>query len=84
MSSARVSLPPELDRLLRSEMLECIDEANLRQLDTTVAKRSLLDEWAQIDIAAELGLGRTTISDRIPRIVNKVRNAATVLGKIRT
>ena len=84
MSSARVSLPPELDRLLRSEMLECIEEAKLGQTDTTVAKRYLIDQWAQIDIAAELGLGRTTISDRIPRIVNKVRNAATVLGKIRT
>ena len=84
MSSARVSLPPELDRLLRSEMLECIEEANLGQTDTTVAKRYLIDQWAQIDIAAELGCGRTTISDRIPRILSKVRHAATVLGKIRT
>ena len=84
MASARVSLPPDLEGLLRSEMLTCIEEANLGQNDTTVAKRYLIDQWAQIDIAAELGLGRTTISDRIPRIVNKVRNAATVLGKIRT
>lgn len=79
MSSARVSLPPELDRLLRSEMLECIEEANLGQLDTTVAKRYLIDQWAQIDIAAELGLGRTTISDRIPRILNKVRDRKSVV-----
>ena len=83
MSSARVSLPPELEALLRSEMLECIEEANLGHLDTTVAKRYLIDQWAQIDIAAELGCGRTTISDRIPRILSKVRHAATVLGKIR-
>ncbi|MBR5878292.1 MAG: hypothetical protein IKY91_01980 [Akkermansia sp.] len=84
MSSARVSLPPELEDLLKSEMLECIEEANLGQTDTTVAKRYLIDQWAQIDIAAELGCGRTTISDRIPRILSKVRHAATVLGKIRT
>ena len=84
MSSARVSLPPELEDLLRSEMLECIEEANLGQTDTTVAKRYLIDQWAQIDIAAELGCGRTTISDRIPRILSKVRHAATVLGKIHT
>ena len=84
MSSARVSLPPELEALLRSEMLECIEEANLGQTDTTVAKRYLIDQWAQIDIAAELGCGRTTISDRLPRILSKVRHAATVLGKIRT
>lgn len=84
MYSARVSLPPELEALLRSEMLECIEEANLGQTDTTVAKRYLIDQWAQIDIAAELGCGRTTISDRLPRILSKVRHAATVLGKIRT
>ena len=83
MSSARVSLPPELEALLRSEMLECIEEANLGQTDTTVAKRYLIDQWAQIDIDAELGCGRTTISDRLPRILSKVRHAATVLGKIR-
>ena len=84
MASARVRLPSDLDGLMRSEMLTCIEEANLGQLDTTVAKRYLIDQWAQIDIAAELGLGRTTISERIPRILNKVRHAATVLGKIRT
>lgn len=84
MASARVSLPPDLEGLLRSDMLVCIEEANLGQTDTTVAKRYLIDQWAQIDIAAELGLGRTTVSDRIPRILNKVHNAAVVLGKIRT
>ena len=45
MSSARVSLPPELEALLRSEMLECIEEANLGHLDTTVAKRYLIDHF---------------------------------------
>ena len=84
MSSARVSLPPELDQLLRSEMLECIEEANLGQLDTTVAKRYLIDQWAQIDIAAELGWSRSTVSERIPRIMKKVRAAAVALGKIHT
>ena len=84
MASARVRMPSDLDGLMRSEMLTCIEESNLGLTDTAVAKRYLIDQWAQIDIAAELGLGRTTISDRIPRIVNKVRNAATVLGKIRT
>lgn len=80
MSSARVSLPPDLDGLLRSEMLRCIEEANLGQNDTTVAKRYLVDQWPQIEIAAELGWGRTTVSERIPRILKKVRSAALALG----
>lgn len=80
MSSARVSLPPDLEGLLLSQMLLCIEEANLGQKDTTVAKRYLIDQWAQIDIAAELGCGRTTISERIPRILQKVRSAAKSLG----
>lgn len=79
MSSARVSLPPDLDGLLRSEMLRCIEEANLGQNDTTVAKRYLIDQWPQIEIAAELGWGRTTVSERIPRILRKVRAAAIAL-----
>lgn len=84
MASARVSLPPDLDRLLRSELLACIEEANLGQNDTTVAKRYLIDQWPQIDIAAELGWSRSTVSDRIPRILRKVRTTAIQLGKIQT
>ena len=82
MSSARVSLPPDLDDLIRSDLLVCIEEANLGQNDTTVAKRYLVDQWPQIDIAAELGWSRSTVSDRIPRILRKVRIAAITLGKI--
>lgn len=84
MASARVSLPPDMEELLRSDMLVCIEEANLGQNDTTVAKRYLIDQWPQIDIAAELGWSRSTVSDRIPRIIRKVRTAATRLGKIQT
>ena len=84
MSAARVSLPDDLEGMLRSDLLLCIEEANLGQNDTTVAKRYLIDQWAQIDIAAELGWGRSTVSERVPRILRKVRAAATQLDKIRT
>lgn len=84
MSSARIGLPPDMEGLLRSDMLECIEEANLGQSDTIVAKRYLIDQWPQIEIAAELGWGRSTVSGRIPRIVRKVRAAAVNLGKIDT
>ena len=82
MASARVSLPPDLEGLLRSEMLTCIEEANLGQNDTTVAKRYLIDQWAQIDIAAELGWGKSTVSVRMPRILGKVQATARKLNMV--
>lgn len=76
MSSARVRLPRGLDDLLRSEMELCITQANLGQEDTEIAKRYLIDQWAQIDIAAELGWTRSTVSIHIARIVSKVDTTA--------
>lgn len=80
MSSARVKLPGDLETLVRSKMLKSIEEANLGQFDTTVAKRYLIDQVAQIDIAAELGCVRQTVSERLPRILDKVHRAAVELG----
>ena len=76
MASARVRLPSDLDGLMRSEMLICIEESNLGQIDTTVAKRYLIDQWAQIEIAAEFGWTRSTVSVRMPRILKKVQDTA--------
>lgn len=74
--SARVKLPPPLDKLLRSQMETAIREANLGNDDTDIAKRYLIDQIPQIEIAAEFGWGRSTISRRISRILLKVENAA--------
>ena len=82
MASARVRLPSDLDGLMRSEMLTCIEESNLGQNDTTVAKRYLIDQWAQIDIAAELGWGKSTVSVRMPRILRKVQATARKLNMV--
>lgn len=82
MASARVRLPSDLDGLMRSEMLACIEESNLGQTDTTVAKRYLIDQWAQIDIAAELGWGKSTVSVRMPRILRKVQATAKKLNMV--
>lgn len=76
MASARVHLPPGLGDLLRSEMETCIIQANLGTRDTEIAKRYLIDHWAQIDIAAELGWTRSTVSGRVPRILSKVEQTA--------
>ena len=82
MASARVRLPSDLDGLMRSQMLTCIDEANLGQTDTQVAKRYLIDQWAQIEIAAELGCVKSTVSMRMPRILSKVQATAKKLNMV--
>lgn len=79
----RVVLPETLDALLKSEMETAINEANLGQDDTMIARRYLIDQWAQIDIAAELGWGKSTVSKRIPRIIRKVEHASRELNRTR-
>lgn len=76
MASCRVVLPETLEPLLKREMEACIDQANLGRDDTVIARRYLIDQWPQIEIAAELGWGRSTVSERIPRILRKVERAA--------
>lgn len=76
MSSARIVMPTELDDLLKSEMEACIDQANLGTVDTMIARRYLIDKWPQIEIAAELGWARSTVSDRMPRILQKMVRTA--------
>ena len=82
MASARVRLPSDLDGLMRSQMLTCIEEANLGQTDTQVAKRYLIDQWAQIEIAAELGCVKSTVLMRMPRILSKVQATAKKLNMV--
>ena len=82
MASARVRLPSDLDGLMRSEMIHCIEESNLGLTDTAVAKRYLIDQWPQIEIAAELGWTRSTVSVRMPRILKKVQATAKKLNMV--
>lgn len=53
--SARVKLPEPLDRLLRSQLETAIQEAAFHRDDDLIARRYIIEKWAQIDIAAELG-----------------------------
>ena len=80
MATARVTLPNDIDGLLRSELERCIHEACLGDIDTAVAKRYLIDKWPQIEIAAELGWTRSTVSARVPKIISKVQNTAHRMG----
>ena len=72
MSAARIRLPENLEDLLLSEMEDCIEQANLGQTDTIIARRYLISQLPQIEIAAELGWTRSTVSQHIPRIIRKV------------
>lgn len=74
--SARVRLPGSLGQLLRSEMETAISEANLGNSDSLIAKRYLLERIPQIDIAIELDLERSTISRRLPSIIDRVEKTA--------
>ena len=76
MTAARIKLPQSLELLLRIEMEQAIEQANLGQFDTFVAKKYLIEQVPQIDIAEELGYGRTTITERMPRIYERVERAA--------
>ena len=51
---------------MRSEMETAIREANLGNDDTDIARRYLIDQVPQIDIAAEFGWERSTISPFLP------------------
>lgn len=72
MSAARAKLPDNLSRLLRSELERAIYEAALYRDDDLIARRYLVDKWPQIDIAAELGWERSTVSRHLPMILHTV------------
>ena len=80
MAAARVKLPDDLEELLLHEMEACIEQANLGQYDTLIARRYLISQLPQIEIAAELGWTRSTVSQHIPRIISKVSKAANKLN----
>ena len=76
MSSARVRLPPELKGLLRSQLEDCIEQANLGVEDTWIVRRYLIARVPQADLAAELGCSRKTIFAHISRSIPSLQQAA--------
>jgi DNA-directed RNA polymerase specialized sigma subunit len=74
--TARVRLPGSLGQLLRSEMEKAISEANLGNSDSLIAKRYFLERIPQMDIAAELDIERSTISRRLPFIIERIEKTA--------
>lgn len=66
--AGRAKVPEELRRLTKSQMLTVIDEAALGLENTIIAKRTLIDQCLQVDIAVEIGYDRSAISHRLPAI----------------
>ena len=77
--SARVKLPPPLDKLLRSQLERAIYEAALNQDDELIAKRRIIDKWGQMAGAAELGWDRSTVSDHENYIIQRGEEVANQL-----
>lgn len=75
-SRARGKLPPELDGLLASQVMQAIDEANLGLADRHIVERYLIDRLPQIDIACEMGLSRKTVNRRLQQATPKIGRAA--------
>lgn len=73
---ARVRLPGSLGQLLRSEMETAISEANLGNSDSLIARRYLIEQIPQIDIAIELDCERSAVSRRMPGILRRVEQSA--------
>ena len=78
--SARVRLPADLQNLLRSELENAIHESALSREDALIATRYLVEKTPQIDIAAELGWERCTVSIRLKEITRRVAWAAARLN----
>lgn len=76
MTASRIKMPHSLELLLRYEVEQAIEQANLGNFDTFVAKKYLIEQVPQIDIAEELGYERTTVTKRMPRIIERVDRAA--------
>lgn len=76
MTASRCKLPHSLELLLRVELEQAIEQANLGTFDTFVAKKYLIEQVPQMDIAEDLGYDRTVITRRVKRIVERVEWAA--------
>lgn len=82
MARARVRVSESLDRLLRSDWEIVISQAALGEEDTKIATRYLLDAIPQVEIGAEIGITRSAVAKRLPKIIDKIERAATKLNMI--
>lgn len=80
MAKARARADISKADFTRSEWETVIREAALGVENTRIAEMYLLDAIPQVDIGAELNLDRSTVSKRLPKIIDKVERTARKLG----
>ena len=76
MARARVRASISDAGFTRAEWENLIREAALGIEDTKIAEMYLLDAIPQVEIGAEVGLERSTVSKRLQRIIAKVERTA--------
>lgn len=76
MARARARAPISNAGFTRSEWETVIREAALGIENTRIAEMYLLDAIPQVEIGAEVGLTRSTVSRRLPGIMDKVERTA--------
>ena len=77
----KVKLPPELADLLRSDLERAIYEAALHRDDDLIARRCIIEKSAQVDVAAELGWDRSTVSHHLSYIMDEVKRSASRIAQ---
>lgn len=73
---ARFSLPPALGGLTTAEMQRVIRQANVGAENEKIAELYFVERRPQVDVAAELYLGRATVQRRIPEIRRRMERAS--------
>lgn len=73
---ARFSLPPALGGLTTAEMQRVIRQANVGAENEKIAQLYFVERRPQVDVAAELYLGRATVQRRIPEILNQMEKTS--------
>ena len=73
---ARFSLPPALGGLTTAEMQRVIRQANVGAENEKIAELYFVERRPQVDVAAELYLGRATVQRRIPEILNRMETTS--------
>lgn len=76
MSNARVKLQPDLDRMPRFQLEDCIVQAHLGATDTWIVRSYIFDKMAQADLAAEVGWTRCTVSSHLRKSIEKIQEMA--------